>query len=115
MKELEQKLKKFAEDRNWGQYHSPKNLAIGISVEANELLELFIWQSESESRQITPKQLERIREEVGDVLIYLINFCRSVGIDPVECAHKKLAINEQKYPVGKSYGSSKKYNELNGK
>jgi dCTP diphosphatase len=112
MKELEKKLKKFVEDRDWGQYHSPKNLAIGISVEANELLDLFIWQKDSESSQLKPVQLTRIREEVGDVLIHLVNFCRIIGVDPVECAHQKLRINEQKYPVAKAYGSSKKYNEF---
>ncbi len=114
MEELKQKLKKFAEDRNWGQYHSPKNLAIGISVEANELLELFMWQDEGKSDQLTPKQLTRVREEVGDIVIHLVNFCRSLGIDPVDCAHQKLKINEQRYPIEKAYGSSKKYDELDG-
>jgi len=87
-------------------------LAIGISVEANELMELFMWQNEGESRQPTQKQLARIREEVGDVVIYLVNFCQNLGIDPVDCAYQKLEINKKKYPVEKAYGSSKKYDEL---
>lgn len=112
MKELKQKVKKFSEDRAWVQYHSPKNLSIGISIEANELLEIFIWGNESQSHKLNPSQLAKVRDEVGDILINLVNFCQVLGIDPIECAHQKLKINEQKYPVKKVYGSSKKYNEL---
>jgi dCTP diphosphatase len=112
MNELINKLEKFAKDRNWGQFHSPKNLAIGLSVEANELLELFMWQSEEESRQVKPKQKAKIKEEVGDVLIFLLNFCRTLNIDPIECAYKKIEINEEKYPADKAYGSYKKYNDF---
>lgn len=112
MNELKIKLMAFVKERNWEQYHSPKNLAIGLSVEANELLDIFIWLSENESRQVTPLQLERIKEEVGDIMIHLVNFCNAFGIDPIDCAHQKLEINKKKYPVSKSYGNAKKYNEL---
>jgi len=87
MKELREKIRRFVEERNWKQYHSPKNLAIGLSVEANELLELFMWLSEDESRNLPTERMAKIREEVGDVTNYLINFCDSVGIDPLECAN----------------------------
>ncbi len=80
MKDLKEKLKKFIEERNWEQYHSPKNLAIGISVEANELLELFMWLSEDESRNPSAKLMPRIREEVGDITIHLVNLCNNLGI-----------------------------------
>jgi NTP pyrophosphatase (non-canonical NTP hydrolase) len=112
MKELERKLHEFAAERDWDKYHSPKNLAIGISVEANELLELFMWLTERESAQPSDQQLKRIREEVGDIMIQLVNFCRKLGIDPVECAYEKIEINRQKYPVEKSFGSAKKYDEF---
>ncbi len=112
MKSLERKIKEFVEERNWAQYHSPKNLAIGISVEANELLELFMWLSETHADQLSPRQLERVREEVGDIMINLLNFCSTLGLDPVECAHAKLETIKKKYPVDKAYGLAKKYDEL---
>ena len=112
MKDLKEKLKKYVEERNWEQFHSPKNLAIGISVEANELLELFMWLSEDESRNLSAEQMARIREEVGDITIHLVNFCNNIGIDPVDCAHEKIELNRQKYPVEKAFGSAKKYNEI---
>ena len=111
MKELKKKLKQFTIERNWEQFHSPKNLAIGISTEASELLEIFMWLSDDESRSPSPKQLARIREEVGDITINLVNFCSKFGIDPIECANQKIEINRQKYPVEKAFGNAKKYNE----
>ena len=112
MKELEKKLNAFVKERNWEQYHCPKNLAIGLSVEANELLDIFIWLSENESRQLTPSQMERVEEEIGDVMIHLVNFCKTLGIDPVQCAHNKLEITKKKYPVDKAYGKATKYTDL---
>lgn len=112
MNNLKKKLKKFVEERNWEQYHSPKNLAIGISVEANELLEIFMWLSEDESRNPSAKLMPRIREEVGDITIHLVNLCNNLGIDPVDCAHEKLELNKQKYPVEKAFGSARKYDEI---
>ena len=110
--DLQKKLIKFNDERAWQQFHSPKNLAIGISVEANELLEIFTWLSELESNNLTPKQIERLEEEVGDITIQLLNFCHSISLDPIECAERKLEINRKKYPIDKSFGSSKKYDEF---
>jgi len=112
MRKLANMIKKFAEERNWEQFHSPKNLAIGISIESNELLEILIWMTEEESRTLTQEQLTRVSEEVGDITINLINFCNQYGIDPIECAINKLQNIKRKYPIEKSFGSSKKYNEL---
>ena len=112
MKELKEKLKEFNKERNWEKYHSPKNLAIGISVEANELLELFMWLNDDGSRNLSAKQMGRIREEVGDITINLINLCHNLGIDPIDCANEKLELNRQKYPVEKAFGSAKKYDEI---
>ena len=112
MKDLKEKIKKFAEERNWEQFHSPKNLAIGISVEANELLEIFIWLSQDESSKLSVEQLIRIREEIGDITIHLVNLCNKLGVDPVDCALEKLELNIQKYPVEKAFGSARKYDEI---
>ena len=112
MKELQRRLQEFNAERDWDKYHSPKNLAIGISVEANELLDLFMWMTEDESKQPSEQRLERIKEEVGDVTIQLVNFCHKLGIDPVKCAYEKIEINRKKYPVERSFGSAKKYDEL---
>ena len=112
MKALDRKLKAFSDERGWEKFHSPKNLAIGLSVEASELLELFMWLTEDESRRLDARTMEKVKDEVGDVTIQLLNFCRAVGVDPVECAHRKLEVNRKKYPVDKAFGSAKKYDEL---
>jgi NTP pyrophosphatase (non-canonical NTP hydrolase) len=96
MKELERKLQEFAAERDWDKYHSPKNLAIGISVEANELLELFMWLTEQQSAQPSSQQLERIREEVGDITIQLVNFCRKLGeLPPLSVPTKRLRSTDE--------------------
>lgn len=112
MKELREEIENFDKKRNWEQYHSPKNLAIGLSVEANELLEIFMWLNEDESRKLSAEQMKKVREEVGDVTIHIVNLCRILGIDPIECALEKLKLNNKKYPVEKAFGSAKKYNEI---
>ncbi len=111
MHELMGKIRAFVHARDWQQYHSPKNLAMGLSVETSELLEVFTWLTEQESRKLSDKQLGRAKEEIGDIMIFLLNLCDQLGIDPVNCAHSKLDINEAKYPVNKAYGSAKKYDD----
>ena len=112
MKDLKKKISEFNKERNWDQFHSPKNLAIGLSVEANELLEYFTWMGEEESRELPDKTVHEVCEEIGDVLIYLVNLSNKLGVDPVECAHEKLKTNDQKYPPEKAFGSCKKYDEI---
>jgi len=111
MKKLIKEIYKFSKERDWEQFHSPKNLAIGLSVEASELLEIFTWLSEDESYNLSEDQLNMIKEEIGDIFIYLLAFCDKLEIDHKECAFEKLEINKNKYPIKKVKGSSKKYNE----
>ena len=105
-------LREFTNERDWEQFHSPKNLAMALAVEVAELLEHFQWMTEGESAKPTPKKLQQIQEEIGDVLIYLTRFADKLGIDPLDAAYKKLEINCQKYPVEKARGSAKKYSEF---
>lgn len=109
---LAELLRIFADERDWAQFHSPKNLAMALTVETAELLEHFQWMTEVESAKPTPEKLQQIQEEIGDVLIYLTRFADKLGIDPLDAAYKKLEINRQKYPVEKARGSAKKYTEL---
>ena len=109
---LAQQLDQFAADRDWKQFHSPKNLASALIVEAGELLEHFQWMTESQSRELTPERLDAVGAEIADVLLYLIQLANALGIDPVTAAQAKLRLNELKYPVEKSRGNSKKHDEL---
>ena len=111
IEKIRQQLRQFAKERDWVKFHSPKNLSIGLSVEASELLEIFTWLTEEQSYKITGKQLEKVKEEVGDILIYIINLCDKLDIDPIECALKKIEINKRKYPIDLVRGKAKKYNE----
>jgi dCTP diphosphatase len=109
---LRDKLRRFAAERDWDQFHSPKNLAMALSVEAAELLEHFQWLSDAESAALPPEKRVKIREELADVLLYLIRLADKLDIDLATAAADKLSVNAQKYPVQKARGSSKKYTEL---
>jgi len=109
---LAQQLDRFARDRDWKQFHSPKNLAAALVVEAGELLEHFQWLTEEQSRRLAPEQLEAVGAEIADVLLYLIQLSDVLGIDPVMAARAKLQVNASKYPVESARGSSKKYDKL---
>jgi len=108
---LIEQLKKFRQERDWDQYHSPKNLVMALVVEAGELAEHFQWLTEKQSSSLPPDKLAQVREEIGDVLIYLVNLCDKLGIDPVDAAHEKLQKNRLKYPAAMVRGKSTKYNE----
>jgi len=112
MKELAQTLKEFAEARDWDQFHSPKNLAMAMSVEVAEIVEHFQWLTEEESFELPPDKLNKIKEEIGDVMIYLVRLSDKLGIDPLQAAKEKIKINETKYPIEKAKGSARKYNEI---
>ena len=105
-------LRVFASERDWEKFHSPKNLAMALSVEASELVEIFQWMSEKETEltNIDDSNLERAKEEIADILIYLIRISDQLKIDLERAVKKKLSINEVKYPVASSKGSSLKYN-----
>lgn len=109
---LRDKLRAFIAERDWGQFHSPKNLAMALSVEASELVEIFQWITEEQSRTLDPQAKTAAGEEIADVLLYLVRIADQLGIDLVAEAYRKLVKNAEKYPVEKSRGTSKKYNEL---
>ncbi|OBW55705.1 nucleotide pyrophosphohydrolase [Bacillus cereus] len=100
---------KFRDDRDWKQFHNPKDLAISLSLEASELLENFQWKS---SEDAIEQNLENIKDELADVLIYSILLADQMNLDIEEVIQNKLEKNQKKYPVEKSFGSNKKYNEL---
>lgn len=104
-----QQINKFRDDRNWRQYHNEKDLAISISLEASELLELFQWKSANE---VIDKKRERIEEELADVLIYSYMLADNLNMDIEDIITRKLEKNNRKYPIEKSYGSNVKYDEL---
>lgn len=104
-----EKINQFREERNWRQYHNEKDLAISISVEASELLELFQWKSPEE---VTSAKHERIEEELADVLIYSYMLADNLDMNIDEIIARKLEKNSQKYPIEKSFGRNDKYDEL---
>ena len=109
---LQAALRTFAREREWEQFHSPKNLAAALSVEAAELLEHFQWLTEEQSRNMPPGKRAQAAEEVADVLLYLLQLADKLGIDPLDAAWKKLETNSEKYPVERARGRSTKYTEL---
>ena len=112
LESLRDQLREFAAARDWDQFHSPKNLAMALSAEAGELLEVFQWLTEAQSRGLTPEARSAASEEIADVLLYLIRLGDQLGIDPVAAAQRKLVANARKYPADKARGSNKKYTEL---
>ena len=114
MNELEEvkiRLRGFAAERDWDQYHSPKNLAMALIVEAAELVEHFQWLKEEESTALAPSKLEEVRQELADIQIYLIRLADKLDIDLMSATDEKIKLNEQKYPAAKVRGSSRKYTE----
>ncbi|MBQ5696395.1 MAG: nucleotide pyrophosphohydrolase [Clostridium sp.] len=105
MKETIEKIRKFRNDRDWGQFHSPSNLAKAISIEAAELLEEFLWDNENYNKQ-------NVEEELADVMVYCIHMADALNVSIEEIINKKMKKNEEKYPIDKSKGNSKKYTEL---
>ncbi|MGO9595243.1 MAG: nucleotide pyrophosphohydrolase [Steroidobacteraceae bacterium] len=112
LEQLRAALRQFASDRDWDQFHSPKNLAIALSVEAAELLEHFQWTLEPDPAGLTREQHTKVREEIADVLLYLIRLADKLDIDLLAAATDKIRVNAVKYPVEKARGSSKKYTDF---
>jgi len=112
LRNLAQQLDQFARDRDWKQFHSPKNLASALVVEAGELLEHFQWMTDAQSRELAPDRRDAAAAEMADVLLYLIQLAAALGVDPIAAAQTKLKLNESRYPVDRARGSSKKYDEL---
>jgi NTP pyrophosphatase (non-canonical NTP hydrolase) len=109
---LREQLREFAAARDWGQFHSPKNLATALAVEAGELLEIFQWLTDEQSRSLPPAAQAAAGDEVADVLLYLIRLSDTLGIDPIAAARRKLEVNATRYPVDKARGTSRKASEL---
>ena len=109
---LRQQLRNFAAERDWDQFHSPKNLAIAIGVESGELLEHFQWLTAEQSANLPESELAKVRLELADVFLYLVSLSDKLGVDLVAAAFEKLEINAKKYPVELAKGSAKKYTEL---
>ena len=108
-KETIDKIIKFRDDRDWKQFHNPKDLAISICLEASELLEVFQWSAEDVRCE---KKMDQIKEELADVMNYCVLMAEACGLDLDEIVLSKLEKNEQKYPVEKAFGSKEKYTEL---
>lgn len=104
-------LRQFAQERNWEQFHSPKNLATALVAEAGELVAHFQWLTEEQSKNIPVDKITEIEEEIADVLIYLVRLADKLNIDLFAAAQRKIGINAEKYPVEKVKGSAKKYTE----
>src|SRR5437660_5350860 len=102
---LRDALRRFAAERDWDQYHSPKNLASALCVEAAELLEHFQWLTDEASKSLSAQQLSQVSEEMGDVLLYLIRLADKLNVDLIEAADNKIALNSQNYPADNASGS----------
>ena len=109
--ELNARLVRFAKERDWEQFHSPKNLCMALAGEVGELMEHFQWLSEDASRDLPPEKKDEVALEVADCLIYLIRLAERLGIDPVAAAYRKIAINEQRYPADRVRGDARRAGE----
>jgi NTP pyrophosphatase (non-canonical NTP hydrolase) len=114
LEELKQRVLAFARERDWEQFHSPKNLSMALAAEAAELMENFLWMSPEDSRSVAgdPRKREAIEHELADIIIYALQFANQSGIDVASAIATKMAVNARKYPVEKARGRSEKYNEL---
>ena len=108
---LKHRLRDFAAERDWDQFHSPKNLSMALSVEVAELLEHFQWLTEEQSHNLEPQKHKQVSHELADIFVYLMRLADKLDVDLLAAVDEKLVLNAQKYPVDKVKGSSKKYNE----
>lgn len=106
IKDITQALLKFRNERDWEQFHNPKDLALAINIEAGELLELFLWKSAEEAN------IEKVKEELADIFSFAFLFANKYGFDIKQIVLDKIKLNAEKYPVDKAKGTAKKYNEL---
>jgi dCTP diphosphatase len=112
--EFKERILKFSEEREWGQFHSPKNISMALAAEAAELMEHFLWIDSAQSRALLddPVKGPKIREELADILIYALEFANRTGIDVSKAIDDKIRVNGIKYPVAKAKGNAKKYDEF---
>jgi dCTP diphosphatase len=108
---LREKINNFVSERDWAQFHSPKNLAMAMIVEAAELVEQFQWDTPQESQQLSAEKREAVSHELADTFVYLLRIAEVLQIDLIQAANEKIALNALKYPVEKAKGSNAKYTE----
>jgi dCTP diphosphatase len=111
LENLRNKINTFVAERNWAQFHTPKNLAMAMIVEAAELVEQFQWDTPLESQQLAPEKREAVAHELADTFVYLLRLAEVLEIDLIDAANKKIALNALKYPVDKARGSNAKYTD----
>ena len=108
---LRTRINAFVNERDWGQFHTPKNLAMAMIVEAAELVEQFQWDTPSESQQLSSEKREAVSHELADTFVYLLRIAEVLDIDLIAAANQKIELNALKYPVDKAKGSNAKYTE----
>ncbi len=108
---LSAELQNFADERDWQQFHTPKNLAMALAVEASEILELFQWMTAKESQELSDSKCLELADELADTFVYLIRLADMTGIDLLQATRDKIARNHEKYPADLVKGSAKKYSE----
>ena len=113
LEQIKHRLRDFAAERDWDQFHSPKNLAMALIVEAAELVEHFQWLTEEQSQTLPPDKLAEVEQEIADIQIYLIRLADKLGVDMEKAVNAKIELNEKKYPAEKVRGSAAKYNDCN--
>ena len=111
LEQLKEQLRQFVAERDWQQYHSPKNLSMALIAEAAELVEHFQWLTEEQSANLSPEKLAEVELELADIQIYLVELADKLQLDLMAAVEKKIALNTKKYPAEKVRGSAKKYNE----
>ncbi|MBI5183147.1 MAG: nucleotide pyrophosphohydrolase [Nitrospinae bacterium] len=112
MEELLKDIRQFNEERDWGQFHTPKNLAMSLAIEVAEVMEHFQWLTQEEGNNLSIDKKREISEELGDVMIYLVNLADKLNIDLLKAAQMKIEKNRRRYPITKAKGNSNKYLEL---
>jgi NTP pyrophosphatase (non-canonical NTP hydrolase) len=108
---IKKKVRQFVVERDWDQFHSPKNLSMALIVEAAEMVEHFQWLTEEQSSNLSPEKLAEVEQELADIQVYLISLAEKLKLDLIAAVEKKLVLNAQKYPADQVRGSSKKYTE----
>lgn len=111
IEKLQDRLQEFADQRDWNQFHSPKNLSMALIVEAGELVEHFQWLTQEESYNLSADTLEKVGEELADIFVYLVRLAAQLGVDLPVAVDRKIMLNEKKYPPDLVRGSARKYNE----
>lgn len=109
--ELSRRLRRFAQERDWEQFHSPKNLSMALIAECAELIEHFQWLTEAQSHALPADKLAEVELEMADIQIYLLRLAERLGVDLLAAVERKIVLNEQKYPAERVRGSAKKYTE----